>query len=237
MDKIKVLLEELVSLLKQYFKETKDVRPDNPPMISVEEDNEPTIVKVPGVKYKLRGKYKTPSGMPLGPLVHYTVSGRTAASARAVVKYLADQGLGALVMDENGIFYCAENYNFLKDVVYHAGVSTWQGKSGVSFYTVGIEICNWGTDGDRRGAKDLRTVPARHNMKAGTYQMFTQKQEASLINFINYLKKMSPDFNTQWIVGHDEVSPNRKQDPGGSLSMTMPELRTLFVEKSKINLT
>jgi len=37
-------------------------------------------------------------------------------------------------------------------------------------------------------------------------------------------------FKLDFVLGHDEVAPSRKNDPGGSLSMTMPEFRKKLKE-------
>jgi N-acetyl-anhydromuramyl-L-alanine amidase AmpD len=226
---IKEAVLRRVDTVKKIIKPIPDERPDNPSRIDLPDDGAPTIVTVKGVRYRTHGKFKTRSGGPLGAVIHFTVSGRTAKSAENVVRYMASQGLGCLVMDENGIFYAPEGYNYLRDVVYHAGKSQWKGYSGMSAYCVGIEICNWGTDATLRKAKDIRIVDSkRDNQKPGIYQRYTEAQEKSLIRFLRYLRKTSKDFSVEYVVGHDEIAPQRKADPGGSLSMTMPELRQLI---------
>lgn len=226
---MKELLEKIYYMLKSYF---ENPEPTDLQMVPPEEPQQihwaPTVIKVKGVKYSKHGFFKTKLGKALGAVVHYTVSGRTAANAIGVVKYLASKGLGCLVMDENGIFYCAENYDYMKDVVYHAGNSLWKGKSGISTYCIGLEICGYGSDGPKHGVKDLRTSTGEDNIKRGTYQMYTAKQEETLINFLKFCKRTNPEFSYDWVVGHDEIAPSRKSDPGASLSMTMPELRKLL---------
>ena len=182
----------------------------------------PKIEVVSGVKFKTHGKFKTPSGQARGLVVHYTVSGRTAKSARGVVGYLASKGLGCLVMDEDGVIYAAQGYDFMTDVVYHAGPSLWKGKSGVSSYSVGMEICCWGRESK---VGPFRESKGDANIKKGKYQAYTQAQEDSLKNFILWQLDVNKEFNVDWIVGHDEIAPNRKTDPGASLSMTMPKFR------------
>jgi N-acetyl-anhydromuramyl-L-alanine amidase AmpD len=189
----------------------------------------PIIQIVKGINFKTHGNFNTKSKKAKGLVVHYTVSGRSQASAKSIVSYLASQGLGCPVMDESGVIYIPEGYNFLSDVVYHAGQSSWLGVSGLSSYCIGLEICNWGTDGEKRGAKDLRKINSKkENQKSGTYQKYTEAQEKALINLCLWLKTQCPEFNIDWVVGHDEIAPNRKSDPGGSLSMTMPSFRSLL---------
>jgi len=75
-------------------------------------------------------------------------------------------------------------------------------------------------------ADAVRFVERRHNRIAGWYHKYTAEQEQSLTTLILWLKKNAPDiFHIEFVLGHDEVSPGRKDDPGGALSMTMPEYR------------
>lgn len=186
----------------------------------------PTIKRVIGVKYKTVGKYKTKTKNAKGLVVHYTVSGRSEKNARGVVAYLAKKGLGCMVMDEDGIIYVPENFNLQTDVAYHAGKSSWKGLSGMSFYCMGMEICCWG-----KGSKvgPFRKIAKKtDNRQAGTYQTMTAKQEEALTNFIKWQMDVNPEFSIDFLVGHDEIAPLRKSDPGGSLSVSMPSLRANF---------
>jgi N-acetyl-anhydromuramyl-L-alanine amidase AmpD len=182
----------------------------------------PEIIRVPGIQFKTRGKFKTSSGKAKGVLVHYTVSGGTKASAIAVLKSLAKRGLGCPVMDHDGVIYVPEDYDLLSDVVYHAGKSAWLGKTGVSLYCVGMEICNWGK---LNATTKPRAAKIRNDSNGDQYEAYTEKQEEALLNFILYVADSSPDYENEWLCGHHEVSPDRKTDPKASLSMSMDELR------------
>lgn len=206
-------------------------RPDDPAPDTDESFTVPRIVKIPGVSFKEQGKYRTPSGMFEGLVVHYTVGPRKASSAIGVVKYLASKGYGCMVMDEDGIIYIPENFDILRDTAFHAGVSSWEGKSGVSLTMAGMEICNWGkVDANSKPKAGItRTSGHDANIHKGEYEAYTPAQERSLINFVKWAKSVNPEFKISKLVGHDEVAPNRKSDPGASLSMTMPAFRKLFV--------
>jgi hypothetical protein len=103
---------------------------------------------------------------------------------------------------------------------------------------VGIEIC---CPGHLRGIpgkyttwfgtpvpdSKVRVVPHKtENQVAGPYQTYTVAQEAALLELLKWLKMNGGGiFQYDFVLGHDEVSPGRKEDPGGSLSMTMPAYR------------
>lgn len=82
--------------------------------------------------------------------------------------------------------------------------------------------------------KEVRKVAAKDNVKAGYYQSFTTEQEKALVDLCLYLDATYDSFSLDRVLGHDEVAPESKNDPGGSLSMTMPEFREfLKAEKSR----
>ncbi|HEY5751975.1 MAG TPA: N-acetylmuramoyl-L-alanine amidase [Chthoniobacterales bacterium] len=72
----------------------------------------------------------------------------------------------------------------------------------------------------------VRFVERKNNCEAGWYLRYTKEQEKALEELFLWLKREEPDiFQFDFVLGHDEVSPGRKNDPGGALSMTMPEFR------------
>jgi N-acetylmuramoyl-L-alanine amidase len=76
---------------------------------------------------------------------------------------------------------------------WHAGVSFWKGRQNVNGASIGIEIVNPGHDNG--------------------YRPFPEAQIAAVIELVG-------DIRTRWtiednqIVGHSDVAPDRKQDPG-----------------------
>ena len=125
---------------------------------------------------------------------------------------------------------------------YHAGKSYWPsvGRS-VSQYFAGIEVLSPGKvtaigNGQFKTwfgqifNQDLVRYAASSfdNIQKGYYVMYSYEQEEFLIKFCCDLWKYSPMHNGKKvfqvtnIVGHDSVSPNRKDDPGYSLSVSVP---------------
>ena len=78
-------------------------------------------------------------------------------------------------------------------VAWHAGKSKWRNIKNLNEYSIGIEIQNKG-----------------HFIK---YQNFTKKQIISLIQLIKILKKKYK-INNENILGHSDIAPLRKLDPG-----------------------
>lgn len=238
-DLLELALSEYDESSNLIISETEPERPDAPP--DVDGFDIPKVVERPidtvnvDVKWQSKGKYLTKSGMPIGLVVHYTVSGRTHVHARNVCKYFADTPktlgyqIACPVMDEKGRIYKPMNWNLIRDRNNHAGKSNWKGMTDLSSKFCGIEICSWGKLDDRTKQfvkeSDIRWFEAVENIQKGEYEAFTNEQEMALIQYCFYLKRHCPEFSFENVVGHDEIAPGRKSDPGGSLSITMPTFR------------
>jgi len=75
-------------------------------------------------------------------------------------------------------------------VAYHAGKSTWEGKKGCNEFSVGIEL-----EGDEE-------------------HIFTGRQYHSLARLCRDLMRAYPAITPKRIVGHSDIAPGRKHDPG-----------------------
>ncbi len=84
---------------------------------------------------------------------------------------------------------------------WHAGTSSWQGRERCNDYSIGIEL--EGTD----------------------HSPYESAQYAMLARVIAVLCRRYPDLTPGRIVGHSDVAPGRKSDPG--MSFDWPRLRSL----------
>ena len=181
------------------------------------------------------------AGYPEGAVIHFT-AGRSAkgdVDAIAAIKYGQKSGLAFLAVSKTGRIYQAHD---ISEWGYHAGESYWPGVGHyVSKRLIGIEICCAGMlsedletwYGDKVSKDNARKViDYKDNRVPGNYEKFTVEQEEAVIQLLLKLKAGNPrTFNLDLIVGHDEISPGRKCDPGGSLSMSMAEFRELVKER------
>lgn len=202
---------------------------------------------VSGAKYnsdkpslKTKGEYE--KGFPEGAVIHYT-AGRQDASAEATIEYARSQGHCYIVIDAQG------NTHQQFDISrwgYHAGRSHHPRLgSYLSRKLVGIELTNPGklqkvSNGEYRSwfgehyfdSDDVQWYSGIENIQPGYYLPFTKYQQLALVDLLYELKLMAPEvFFFENVLGHDEISPDRKTDPGGSLTMTMSELRDLMHSK------
>lgn len=190
------------------------------------------------IKMKTAGRYKY--GYPQGAVVHYT-SGRSLAGdmdARNAVAWGAKQGYVYFCISRTGKVFQSFPLNEWGP---HAGKSAWPGLIGsVSDELVGIEMCSGGLldenkmswFGEKYPDEQVRYLKdSRDGLEpAGFYHAFSGQQEASLTRLLMWLKNNNPTvFDYNLVLGHHEVSPGRKQDPGGSLSTSMGHLRSTLL--------
>lgn len=178
---------------------------------------------------------------PIGAVVHYT-AGNQKQKLRDAVAWQNKTNMTYFVIDQHGNI--SQNFP-LTHWGSHAGVSNWAGIGrGVSSSLVGIEVCCAGKL-SKNGVPSFGSAPLpadqvrvidrdKDNVKAGTYQKFTKAQEESLVKLCHWLKSNNQVFDFDKVLGHDEVAGEaglgyqRKPDPSGSLSVTMPQFRKLL---------
>ena len=192
---------------------------------------------VKGTGMKVQGPYR--KGSPEGAVVHFTAGQcDTEQHAKDTLSWGIGEGYAFFVIGPTGVVY--QNFP-LSHWGHHAGTSSHpELGSSLSKYLVGIEVaCAGMVDSNGKAwfgktfsADRLRKSAKNANIQAGTYVKYTEAQEAALVELLVWLKKNDPSvFQVKYILGHDEIAPSRKDDPGASLSMTMPELRNLISSK------
>lgn len=86
-----------------------------------------------------------------------------------------------------------------KERAWHAGVSSWRGRNNLNDTAIGIELVNQATD-DGQGHF--------------TFPPFHPKQIAAVKALTTGLIQRYPDVSPSNIVGHSDIAPGRKSDPG-----------------------
>lgn len=186
-------------------------------------------------KHILKTKGKYAKGYPLGAVIHFSAGHD---GAENLLSWAKTKGFCFFAIQKDGKVFQGHP---IREWGYHAGESRWTGLfGGVSDDLVGIEITSAGKLTEKDGklwtywAKEIpkdkaRFTKGKDNQERGWYEAFTPEQEQSLIELLTWLKSQAPDvFSYDLVLGHDEVSPGRKNDPGAALSMTMPEFRDLL---------
>ncbi|MEM8536705.1 MAG: N-acetylmuramoyl-L-alanine amidase [Pseudomonadota bacterium] len=164
-------------------------------------------------------------GVPKYVVIHYTAGG-TAQSAVNVFNNPNHKASAHLVVGHDGAITQMARFN---EVCWHAGRSRWDGISGLNRHSVGIEIANWGwlngQDGNWKSwvgtsVPDDRVIKATHkneNTPRG-WEIFDEAQFDSCIAIVRALAN-AYGLGPAQILGHDDISPGRKQDPGPAWDM------------------
>ncbi|OJF93476.1 N-acetylmuramoyl-L-alanine amidase [Pararhizobium antarcticum] len=161
-------------------------------------------------------------------VIHYTASG----PGNDIARYFSTRAANVsahLVIDRSGrITQCVP----LDTKAWHAGKSTWKDRdgtthTGLNSNSIGIEIENWGPL-KRSGSTWLSwtgvpvdsslVVEARHRYGSpnGGWEAFTAAQiEATTLA----AQAICAAYGIDEIVGHDDIAPGRKSDPGPAWSM------------------
>lgn len=91
-------------------------------------------------------------------------------------------------------------------VAYHAGKSSWNGRTGLNRYAIGIELENLGYGPEREDMPSMR-APHRNGGPLRNWYLYPDAQIAALLQRLDRI-------GIKTVVGHDHVSPGRKLDPG-----------------------
>jgi N-acetylmuramoyl-L-alanine amidase len=94
---------------------------------------------------------------------------------------------------------------------WHAGTSYWAGKSGLNDQSIGIELVNqtWCHASDK-GINPYSGSPERLCF----YPDFADGQIGLLVDLLEEILKRHPDVKPTHIIGHSDIAPDRKIDPG-----------------------
>jgi N-acetylmuramoyl-L-alanine amidase len=123
-------------------------------------------------------------------LLHYTGMKTGEAALERLCVSESKVSAHYVVFEDGRIVQCVPEY--LR--AWHAGVSFWAGDNDINSHSIGIEIVNPG-----------------HEFG---YCDFPMRQIAALIVLCRSILKRQPHIRADRVLGHSDVAPARKQDPG-----------------------
>jgi len=143
--------------------------------------------------------------------VRFLVMHYTAVDFAASVQALAGDGTVSahyLVPDPDDKTYISAGFNDMRvfnlvdenERAWHAGVSSWAGRSNLNDTAIGIEVVNLASDND-----GVFVFPPYNPVQTDAIKALA----------INILQRY-PDISPVNVVGHSDIAPGRKSDPGAS---------------------
>lgn len=161
-------------------------------------------------------------------VIHYTASGPDADIAKYFSQKSANVSAHLVVRRDGSITQCVP-FNV---VAWHAGKSQWTARdgthySGLNSSAIGIEIENWGPLNKSNGGwiswtgtavDGLKVIEARHKFGVpdGGWEVFTVAQIETVIAAA---QAICSEYKIEDMMGHDDIAPGRKSDPGPAWDM------------------
>lgn len=151
-------------------------------------------------------------------MMHYTASSNL-TSALNTLTNPKNESCAHLILDDDGTFYQLKPFN---KITWHAGESKWRDRVGLNRFSIGIEIRNAGyltKSGNIYRTTYSQIVPkenviyAQHrNEKISRYWEVYTEEQLSRVREASEL--LIDTYGLKFILGHEEVSPTRRVDPG-----------------------
>lgn len=170
-------------------------------------------------------------------VIHYTAG----KSAETSTNFLCGevQASAHLVIGRKGEIYQLVPFD---TVAWHAGRSHYGNKSGYNQYSIGVEIDNagWlekaGTEyiawfGGRYLENNVIQATHRNETKPRYWHVYTPEQIEACRQICELLIKNN-NYNITTILGHEEIAPGRKQDPGPAFPLDRLRTNLLFQNRS-----
>jgi N-acetylmuramoyl-L-alanine amidase len=182
------------------------------------------LVRDDGSAYPFRATPNQGGAMtPRWLVMHYTAGG----SASESINWLADADAKAsahIVIAKDGSITQMVDFNRR---AWHAGESTWKGVKGLNSQSIGIELDGFGFLGNAGPGKwkfrstsipDSEVIVATHKFGSpkGGWPRYPAKQIAVALELAQLLVRT---YGLEDVIGHDDISPGRKQDPGPAFDM------------------
>lgn len=151
-------------------------------------------------------------------VIHYTAGSSAKSSVRTLTKPSSRASAHLVVGKDGSIIQLAD----FDTVTWHAGKSSHNGRTGLNKYSIGIEIDNPGKltkDGDayltwyKAKIDEKNVIKATHRNQSSPryWHSYDPKQVAAVEDICRLLIET---YDIKHIVGHEEISPGRKVDPG-----------------------
>jgi len=157
-------------------------------------------------------------------VIHYTANGSMGETISHFNKRSSEASAHVVIDREGNVAQCVS----FDRAAWHCGISRWGDLVGLNRYSVGIELVNWGRLKMRDGkfyAWQGTEVPESQvtwqhrkvDNKPFFWHTYTDEQVHACFDVAAAIVK---EYGLMGILGHDDISPGRKDDPGPAFDMT-----------------
>lgn len=165
-------------------------------------------------------------GRPKFVVMHFTANGSARGALDWLCNPIAKASAHFVIGPDGDVTQLAE----LNEKTWHAGKSSWKGLNGLNSHSVGVEMVNWGgMKGARGGWKswtgtsvlDDRVIEAAHRNTPGQMRGWEIYDAAQIDAAAGVVAAIADAYGVgpREIIGHDDISPIRKTDPGPAWDM------------------
>jgi N-acetylmuramoyl-L-alanine amidase len=180
-------------------------------------------------------------------IIHYTAMYDAQAAVNALSRYTPGgrNASAHLVIGKKGEIFQLAPFNYK---TWHAGTSFYNGRKSYNSFSIGIEIDNLGwldsyEDGQYYSRPELlnlhnpikvlpeNVIKKKHSnalVKKEYWQKFTPEQIATVKEICDLISR---NYTIKEILGHDEIAPERKQDPGPDFPIEWLRNQVLYSDR------
>jgi N-acetylmuramoyl-L-alanine amidase len=174
-------------------------------------------------------------GLPDTIIIHFTAGSSSESSVNALCNPKT-KASAHLVISRDGSITQIIPFNI---VAWHAGNSSYKGRDGFNKYSIGIEIDNAGRlvkagneyiswFGRSYPEEEIMEGVHRNESKPSYWHRYTEKQIEAVYDVCD---ELVDTYRISEILGHEEISPGRKIDPGPAFPLD--KLRERLLNKNR----
>ncbi|MFO0386124.1 MAG: N-acetylmuramoyl-L-alanine amidase [Flavobacteriales bacterium] len=175
-------------------------------------------------------------------VIHYTAGSSAESSVRSLCSETS-KASAHLVIGRDGSIFQLVPFNI---AAWHAGVSEHSatGRKGLNRYSIGIELDNAGVltkqndesylswFGKSYPANEVVSAVHRNQTTERYWHLYTQPQLEACLEVCRVLAARYP---IRFVLGHEEISPGRKVDPGPAFPLEKFRDKVLDLDRSDVD--
>lgn len=176
-------------------------------------------------------------GLPDTIVIHYTAGASLESSVKTLGNPTAKASAHVVVGREGEVVQLVP----FDTVAWHAGASSWNGRNGLNRYSIGIEIDNAGVlqasgndfvswFGRHYPADQVVTATHRNEARPRYWHLYSEAQITAVFELCALLIR---HYGIRDILGHEEIAPSRKTDPGPAFPLDTLRSRLLGSGRSE----